>query len=78
MEKTPRQELVCLNGTRGLQKNRGCGRWRKTWPSGNDDDWCKCGKVRAQVTKDRCLGIRMIAEELNMDRETATQVLMTN
>jgi len=36
------------------------------------------GKVRACVRTDRHLGISMIAEHLNMDKETSRQILTTN
>jgi hypothetical protein len=36
------------------------------------------GKVRTLVRIYHCLGIRMIAEELNMGKETVRQILTTN
>jgi hypothetical protein len=35
-------------------------------------------EVRILGSKDHYLGIRMILEELNMDKETVIQILMTN
>jgi orotate phosphoribosyltransferase-like protein len=35
-------------------------------------------KVRTLVRNDRCLSIRMIAEELNVDKETVRQILTEN
>jgi hypothetical protein len=36
------------------------------------------GKVRTLVRIDNCLGIRMIPEELNMDKEMVRQILAAN
>jgi orotate phosphoribosyltransferase-like protein len=35
-------------------------------------------KIRTLIRTDHCLVIRMIAEELKMDRETVRQILTTN
>jgi hypothetical protein len=61
-----------------FRRKTGCGRWRKTWPSGNDETDENVGKVRTLVRTDRHLGIRMTEEDLNMHKEAARQILTTN
>jgi GTP-binding protein EngB required for normal cell division len=46
-----------------------------TWPSAHDEN---VEKERTLVRTDHYLGIRMTAEELNMDKEMVRQILTTN
>jgi hypothetical protein len=48
------------------------------WLSGIDENWSKCEKVRILIRTDSHLGIRMVAEELNMDKEMVRKILTTN
>jgi hypothetical protein len=60
-----------------LRRKRGYGR-RTTWPSGNDETDENVESMKPLARIDRRLGIRMIVEMLNMDKETARQILTTN
>jgi hypothetical protein len=59
MEKTPYQELVCLNVTRGFKKEK------RTWKMKTDENM---DKVRTVLRTDRRLGIEMTAGLLHMDK----------
>jgi len=74
MEKTPYQELVHLNGTRGSQKEDKMWSGRPVTMKTDDN----VEKVRTLVRTDRRLCIIMIAEELNMGKEMVRQLLRTN
>jgi hypothetical protein len=60
-----------------FRRNAGCGRQTTCRPVTVKTDE-NVEKVRIRVRENRHLGIRMIAEELNMDKETVRQILTTN
>jgi len=47
----------------------------KKWAAKNAKDRCRCEKVRNLACSDRGLGVRVIAEKLNMNRETVRQIV---
>jgi hypothetical protein len=68
--------VLCLNPARGVQKEG------RMWKMTNDlvtmstDE--NVEKVFALVRANHHLGIKLVAEELNMDKETVRHVLTTN
>jgi hypothetical protein len=74
MEKMPYHEHVSLNGTRFLGGREHVEDERPGRPVTMKTDE-NVDKVRTLVRNDRRLSIRMIAEELNVDKETVRQIL---
>jgi hypothetical protein len=74
MDKTLYQKLMCLNDTR-FSEGREDAEDERPGLSVTMKTYENVEKVRALVRIDRCLGIRIIAEELNTDKQTARQIL---
>jgi histone-lysine N-methyltransferase SETMAR len=54
---------------------RKCARRPKECAAKNAKDKCKCGQSRTLLRSDRRLGVRVTAEELNMNWETVRQIV---
>jgi hypothetical protein len=57
---------------------RKCERRPKKWATRNAKDRCKCGPSTNLVRSDQRVRVRVIAEELNMNRETVGQIVKKN
>jgi len=54
---------------------RRCARRPKKWTAKTQRTDANVGRVRTLVRSDKKLGVRVIAEELNMNRETVRQIV---
>jgi hypothetical protein len=52
-----------------------CARWPKKWTAKNQRIDANADRVRTLVRSDRRLGVTLLAEELNINRETLRQII---
>ena len=64
-----------MNGTGGSRKGENMYKTTQEVAATNAKDRCKCGQSTNLGALDRKLGVRVIAEEFNMNRETVRQIV---